>query len=81
MEKTEENVKVVIVYKTYSPAHNKAQQKYYNANKQKIIERNVNYYRTKKDTDEYKQQKAVYNRAYRERKKLAQQQQQAVDEQ
>ena len=48
MEKAEENVKVVIVYKTYSPAHKKAQQKYSNANKEKIIERNVNYYRAKK---------------------------------
>ena len=67
MEKTEEYVKVVIIYKTCTPAHKKAQHIYYDANKQKIIERNVNYYRAKKDTDEYKQQKAIYNRAYRER--------------
>ena len=59
-----EEPNVIIVYKTYTPAHKKAQQKYYEANKQKIIDRNVNYYRGKKDTEEYKKNKAIYNKTY-----------------
>ena len=46
-----EEPKVIIVYKTNTPAQKKAQQKYYEANKQRIIDRNVNYYRGKKDTE------------------------------
>lgn len=82
---SEENVteepNVIIVYKTYTPALKKAQQKYYEANKQKIIDRNVNYYRGKKDTEEYKKQKAIYNKTYNEKKKLLKQQQEQQEEQ
>jgi hypothetical protein len=82
---SEENVteepNVFIVYKTYTPALKKAQQKYYEANKQKIIDRNVNYYRGKKDTEEYKKQKAIYNKTYNEKKKLLKQQQEQQEEQ
>ena len=35
-DKVTEEPKVIIVYKTYTPAQKKAQQKYYEANKQKI---------------------------------------------
>ena len=68
-----EEPKVIIIYKSYTPAQKRAQQKYYETHKQKIIDKNVNYYRAKKDTDEYKQHKAIYNINYREKKKLLQQ--------
>ena len=76
-----EEPKVIIVYRTYTPAQKKAQQKYYEANKQKIIDRNVNYYRGKKDTEEYKKNKAIYNKTYNEKKKLLKQQQQQQEKQ
>ena len=76
-----EEPKVIIVYRTYTPAQKKAQQKYYEANKQKIIDRNVNYYRGKKDTEEYKKNKAIYNKTYNEKKKLFKQQQQQQEKQ
>ena len=59
-----EEPKVIIVYRTHTPAQKKAQQKYYEADKQKIIDKNVNYYRGKKDTEEYKKNKAIYNKTY-----------------
>ena len=65
-----EEPNVIIVYKTYTPAHKKAQQKYYEANKQKIIDRNVNYYRGKQDTEEYKKSKSIYYKTCNEKKKL-----------
>ena len=76
-----EEPKVIIVYRTYTPAQKKAQQKYYEANKQKIIDRNVNYYRGKKDTEEYKKNKAIYNKTYNEKKKLLKQQLQEQEKQ
>ena len=76
-----EEPKVIIVNKTYTPAQKKAQQKYYEANKQKIIDRNVNYYRGKKDTEEYKKNKAIYNKTYNEKKKLLKQQLQEQEKQ
>jgi hypothetical protein len=39
----------------------------------------VNYYRGKKDTEEYKKNKAIYNKTYNEKKKLLKQQQQQQD--
>ena len=47
----------------------------------KIIDRNVNYYRGKKDTEEYKKQKAIYNKTYNEKEKLLKQQQEQQEEQ
>lgn len=76
MENATEEAKVIVVYKTYTPAQKKSQQKYYEKNKQKIIDRNVNYYFQKKDSDEYKMNKSVYNRNYREKKKLLKQREQ-----
>ena len=72
---------VIILYRTDTPAQKKAQQKYYEANKQKIIDRNVNYYRGKKDTEEYKKNKAIYNKTYNEKKKLLKQQLQEQEKQ
>ena len=75
MENTpEDEPKVIIVYKTYTEAQKKSQMKYYEKNKQKIIERNVNYYFQKKDSDEYKKNKAIYNKTYNQKKKLLKQQ-------
>jgi len=76
-----EEPKFIIVYRTYTPAQKKAQQKYYEANKQKIIERNVNDYRGKKDTEEYKKNKAIYNKTYNENNKLLKQQEQQQQQQ
>ena len=82
---SEENVtgepNAIIVYKTYTTALKKAQPKYYEANKHKIIDRNVNYYRGKQGTEEYKKQKAIYNKTYNEKKKLLKQQQEQQEEQ
>ena len=60
---SEENVteepNVIIFFKTYTPALKKAQEKYYEPNKPETLDRNVNYCRGKKDTEEYKKHKAI----------------------
>ena len=76
-----EEPKVIIVYRTYTPAQKKGQQKYYEANKQKMIDRNVNYYRGKKDTEEYKKNQAICNKTYNEKKNLLTHQEQQQQEQ
>jgi hypothetical protein len=69
---SEENVteepNVIIVYKTYTPALKKAQQKYYEANKQKIIDRNVNHYRGKSTQKNIKNRKQSIIRRILKRK-------------
>ena len=41
----------------------------------------MNYYRGKKDTEEYKKNKAIYNKTYNEKKKLLKQQEQQQQQQ
>ena len=58
---------------TYTPARQRAVKKYYETHKDvilpKVLERNRLYYTSRKDTEEWKAKKRMYNQQYLQKKK------------